>query len=729
MSEDVVHPVEELDAPTETESTLFSDSESTPLVAAPSDEKDDPKADDVYLRTSMLGCYEMIEEVSRSKEKALPGASIFEHVEGFRQDLPYVMRFLKDCAEQGGTLLLVAWLVFRMLLAASPAISLYFSAQLMNFIQALIRQEQGATNVGYPEFYHVAGSVLLWRLVNVQAESFFDRNIERPLQHRINSFFEEKLFQAKARLDLPTSSNPIVEARFGDIAPDWVKNQGWRMLSVFAVVPSSILSIIAQVSVLYGLIQSEGGGWFALFAAVGPILDSFSWSSHDSKVFYVHLINPLLKRMKEMKAYVDQSHFRRQIIADGLQSFISKEYHRARAALTLRSMGSAREIYYDRKTLVETVVPFVTALLDEAPTVLFAFQSLHNGKALPLASLTLISSTVSSITWQLRETGDEFQSMTGFHKNVRALYEVMEWENEMKDGELSYPKDEKSEGMKIEFRSVSFKYPREDNDVLSDLSFVIQPGQLCVIVGENGCGKTSTVNLIGRMYDVTKGNILIDNVPIQDWRGDDLRRTQAVLYQNFHHYRTTLGENIGYGDIDQLQNHERIRACAEAAGALSFIEKQPSGFDSEVYSQYSEWSELSNIKADGPLQKRIDELERSVHLSGGQWQRLAIARTFMRVMRDEKDKNAPNTRLLCYDEPSSALDPKAEYELFEKLRTERGKRTLIFITHRFGHLTKHADVILYMKEGRIIEQGTHAELVALGGSYANLYNVQAQAFQ
>ena len=93
---------------------------------------------------------------------------------------------------------------------------------------------------------------------------------------------------AKARLDLPTSSNPIVEARFGDIAPDWVKNQGWRMLSVFAIVPSSILSIIAQVSVLYGLIQSEGGGWFALFAAVGPILDSFSWSSHGSKGGVAH---------------------------------------------------------------------------------------------------------------------------------------------------------------------------------------------------------------------------------------------------------------------------------------------------------------------------------------------------------------------------------------------------------------------------------------------------------
>ncbi|KAF8324015.1 P-loop containing nucleoside triphosphate hydrolase protein, partial [Clavulina sp. PMI_390] len=348
---------------------------------------------------------------------------------------------------------------------------------------------------------------------------------------------------------------------------------------------------------------------------------------------------------------------------------------------------------------------------------------------LPLASLTLISSTASSITWRLRETGNEFRNMTSFHKSVRTLYEVIEWGNEMKDGKINYPNDGQSDGMKIEFRSVSFKYPQKDDDVLSDLSFVIQPGQLCVIVGENGCGKTSAVNLLGRMYEATEGEILVDDVPICDWKGDDLRRSQAILYQNYYHYWTTIGENIGYGDIRQFENRQRIRKCAEAAGALSFIEKQPLGFDTQVYPRRSQWSETHKMKPDGPLEKKVQELERSLDLSGGQWQRLAIARTFMRIIRDEDGKSVPATRLLCFDEPSSALDPKAEFELFQKLRAERGKRTLIFITHRFGHLTKHADIILYMKEGRIIEKGTHAELVALGGSYAQLYNVQAEAFQ
>ncbi|KAF8307959.1 hypothetical protein DL93DRAFT_1972807 [Clavulina sp. PMI_390] len=303
MSEDATATsslLENIDTSPDTESTAFSDSasdndfehEQSPKIPLSKGKDADDQEDDLYLQTSTLGCYEMIEEISRSRKKRFPGVGLLEHVEGFREDWPYVARFLGDCAEQGGAPLLALWLIARVILAASPAISLYFSARLMNFIQALIRQETGKQIIGFSEFYHVAGSVLVWRLLNVQADSVFERHIERPLQHRINSFFQERLFQARARLDLPTSSDPIVEARFGDIGPDWVKDQGWRMLSTFAVVPSSIFSIIAQISVLYGLIQSEGGGWFAIFAAVGPILDFLTWNlgySRGRGIYYIGL--------------------------------------------------------------------------------------------------------------------------------------------------------------------------------------------------------------------------------------------------------------------------------------------------------------------------------------------------------------------------------------------------------------------------------------------------------
>ncbi|KAF8302588.1 P-loop containing nucleoside triphosphate hydrolase protein [Clavulina sp. PMI_390] len=729
MAEDGTSPQDSL-LTSDAESTISSDFDPTPLVPPSKNEKDENSKDEaVYLRTTPLSCYEMIEEVSRSKERALPGLNLLHHVGAFLKDLHYAIRFMKDCVEHGGGGLLTIWLIYRLASASFSAISLYFSSQLMNFIQALIRQEQATKTVGYPEFYRAAGSLIVWKLFEVQTNRLFYQRIQRPVRYRINAFFEDKIFQAKARLDLPTWSDPIVKAKFEDIMPHAVRDKGWRLLHHFVAVPASILSIISQVGVVYGSIKSEGGGWFALFAGLVAIFECNTYEDCSPEVFYVHIVNPLLKRMREVKRYVDSSPYRRQFIADGLQDFMQTEYRRARETLPLESLESAIDIFESRETFMQLLISFATPLLEASPTVIFAFQSLSSGKPLPLASLTLISSTVSSIAWQLRGTAEEFESMTMSHKNLKALYDVMEWENEIKDGEMSYPKAETTAGMKIEFRSVSFKYPREDSNVLSDLSFVIQPGQLCVIVGENGCGKTSTVNLLGRLYDVTEGQIFVDDVPIQDWRGDDLRGAQAVLYQDFRPYHTTLGENIGYGDVDQLDNHERIHKCAEVAGALPFIEKEPLGFRADIFTRRPEWSELGMIKRNGPLQQRINELERSVELSGGQWQRLAIARTYMRIMRDVNNGDAADTKLLCFDEPSSALDPKAEFELFEKLRAERGKRTLIFITHRFGHLTKHADVILYMKEGRIIEQGTHVELVALGGSYAHLYNVQAQAFQ
>ncbi|KAF8307958.1 P-loop containing nucleoside triphosphate hydrolase protein [Clavulina sp. PMI_390] len=671
----------------------------------------------------------MIEEVSSTKLHTLPGMSVFDHLDGFRKDWHYMSRFLGDCVERGGVFLIVLWILSRMIIASSPAVSLYLNAQLMNFIETLIRQEQGVQTVGYPEFYRISGSMIIWRLMLDRIVMIANRQVEEPLQNRVNSFFEEKLLQAKARLDLPTLTDPIVEARFGEITPDMTRDQGWSILLAFAVVPASVLSILSQVTVLYGLIRAEGGGWFALFVAVNPIFEYTSWVDADPRVVYVHLVDPILTRMREMKGYIESSYIRRQLITDGLQSFIQEEYHRAMEALGSRWNQSPRNLYDNQRSQGRVFVSIASTLVDEAPTILFAFQSLHSGRPLPLASLTLISGTVSSIAWQLRRTAEQFQNVTSFHKNVKALYDIMEWENQIKDGELSYPKHESTGGMKIEFKSVTFRYPREDETVLSDLSFVIQPGQLCVIVGENGCGKTSTVSLLGRLYDATEGEILIDDVPIQEWKGDDLRRAQAVLSQDFQCYSSTVGENIGYGDVNQLGNRERIRACAEAAGALSFIEKQPDGFDSKIYPQWPEWRALGLAKPNGPIQKKVKELERTMELSGGQWQRLAIARAFMRIIPGADEKDSPNTKLLCFDEPSSALDPKAEFELFEKLRAQKGKKTLIFITHRFGHLTKHADIILYMRDGRVAEQGTHTELMNLGGSYAQLYNVQAQAFQ
>jgi len=216
--------------------------------------------------------------------------------------------------------------------------------------------------------------------------------------------------------------------------------------------------------------------------------------------------------------------------------------------------------------------------------------------------------------------------------------------------------------------------------------------------------------------------MLLDDLPVESYVAADVRRSQAIMGQDFVKYPLTIRENIGLGCVDRAEDIERIHRATKLGGAFDFISEQSLGFETEIEPRSEHWSSFRGSKEDGPLRDKLKELQGELKLSGGQWQRLAISRTFMRAIDND------DVRLLCFDEPSSALDPKAEFELFERLRNLRGQKTLIFITHRFGHLTKFADLILYMKDGRITEQGTHAELLARGEEYAHLYNVQAQAF-
>ncbi|CCO29670.1 UPF0644 protein [Rhizoctonia solani AG-1 IB] len=192
------------------------------------------------------------------------------------------------------------------------------------------------------------------------------------------------------------------------------------------------------------------------------------------------------------------------------------------------------------------------------------------------------------------------------------------------------------------------------------------------------------------------------------------------MYQDYQYFPLTVKENILMGRPDSTDPETEIEDATKLGGAYDFIQKLSLGFDTDLGMASSGYASMSCGEHEKELFKSIEETEKSVQLSGGQWQRLAISRTFMR--------NSQRTRLLCYDEPSASLDPKAEAETFERLRNLRGDKTIIFVTHRFGHLTKHADLILYVKEGSVIEQGTHKSLLAQGGEYAKMYELQSRAF-
>jgi len=287
----------------------------------------------------------------------------------------------------------------------------------------------------------------------------------------------------------------------------------------------------------------------------------------------------------------------------------------------------------------------------------------------------------------------------------------------------------------VEFRNVSFKYPGSETLALRDVSFKIGKGQLCVIVGSNGSGKSTVLKLILRLYDPTEGTIFIDDQDIRTLKLADLRECVSVLFQDYTHFPLSIGENIALGSPQCAHDSDKVREAARLGGAEGFVDRLPEGFDTyldrpvrDYYSGIPDGTKslFGRPVSFGAIGQAMGGVRSSdsVHLSGGQMQRLAVSRSFMRSLLSE----GQSIGLLLFDEPSAALDPTAEHDLFVRLRNLRGQKTMIFSSHRFGQLTRPADLILYMNDSEIVEAGTHAELMDRGGEYAGLWNLQAQAF-
>jgi ATP-binding cassette subfamily B protein len=246
----------------------------------------------------------------------------------------------------------------------------------------------------------------------------------------------------------------------------------------------------------------------------------------------------------------------------------------------------------------------------------------------------------------------------------------------------------------FEFKDVSFHYPDSDRLVLDRLNLRIAPAERIALVGENGQGKSTFVKLLTHLYEPTSGQILLDGVDLRDYKIEDLHKQIGVIFQDFVRYDMTVGENIGLGRVDQLNNETRILEAAWSSHATEIIDRLPGGL-----------THMLGRKFDG-----------GVELSGGEWQRIALARAYMR-----------DAQLLILDEPTAALDAAAEYDLFCRFAGLTEGRMSVLISHRFSTV-RMCDRIVVLDGGRILEEGSHDHLINLNGRYASLFQLQASQY-
>jgi ATP-binding cassette subfamily B protein len=297
----------------------------------------------------------------------------------------------------------------------------------------------------------------------------------------------------------------------------------------------------------------------------------------------------------------------------------------------------------------------------------------------------------------------------------------------------------------IRFENVTFRYPNSDRNVLEDLSFELRSGQSVALVGENGAGKTTIVKLLSRLYEPTSGRILVDGIELHEYDLTSWRANLSVIFQNYARFHMTAQENIGIGKVEHIDNHEMVEAAATRGSATALIDRLPSKYETTLghwFSTHDKGSELS----------------------GGEWQKIALSRAFMRSNGHASIKQSANgsgngsgkwsdngsdngsanssdngsangsdiasidAQLLILDEPTSALDAQAEYDLYLQFHELTQGKTTFLISHRFSTV-KMADIVLVLENGKIIERGSHAELIADNGEYARLYNLQADRYK
>ena len=588
------------------------------------------------------------------------------------RNLPAVLRFVWE----SGRAVVVLGLVARVIAALLPPALFWVSKLIIDTIVHIIGTHQPA---GTRLWWLVAAEFALAVTTGIlgRAIDYLDALLAGRYMHHVSV----RVMEHAASLDLLAYEDPAFYDRL-----ERARVQATDRLYMIQAMGRLIQQVITTITLSVQIMLFSP--WLLLMLVVG-VLPAFAGETHFAFLGYAKNFRqtPVRRQLDYLRILGGSKEAAKELRLFGLKNFLTTRFK------TLSTKVYEEDVDLARRKAIAGSLLSVIGTAGYYTAYVFAVWKTVAG-VFSLGTLTLLANAIREASSNLQQTFSTLSTIADqalFLTDLIAFFEMTPT-IASKPNALPAPRPIQRG---FEFRNVSFRYPGSSRLILNGLNFYLRPGERVALIGENGEGKTTIVKLLTRLYDPFEGQVLLDGVDLREYNLEDLYREIGVIFQDFMRYEMTARENIAVGRIEQIDNLELIEQSAQKSMADDVVGKLPAGFNQMLGRRF----------------------EGGVDLSGGEWQKVALARAYLR-----------DAQVLILDEPTSALDARSEYEVFQRFAELTAGKMALFISHRFSTV-RMADRIVVLENGRIAEEGDHDALTQLGGRYAEMFELQAASYR
>ena len=588
------------------------------------------------------------------------------------RNVPIVLRFVWE----SGRAVVLLGLIARVIASLLPPALFWVSKLIIDTIYRILTTHQPiGTRLWWLvalEFAIAVSIAVLGRLID-----YLDTLLAGKYMHHISV----RVMEHAASLDLLAYEDPVFYDRL-ERARVQATDRLYMIQAIGRLIQQVITTITLSVSIMFF------SPWLLLLLIVG-VIPAFVGETHFAFLGYAKNFRqtPIRRQLDYLRILGGSKEAAKELKLFGLRDFLSSRFKGLSEQVYEEDVALAR-----RKVAAGSVLSAI-GTAGYYTAYVFAVWKTVTG-VFSFGTLTFLANAIRDASSNLQQTFSTLSTIADqalFMTDLIAFFE-MRPKIESKPNALPAPRPIR---IGFEFRNVSFRYPGSSRLVLNGLNFQLRPGERVALIGENGEGKTTIVKLLTRLYDPLEGQILLDGVDLREYDLADLYKEIGVIFQDYMRYEMTARENIAVGRIEEVNNLELLRRSAEKSMASDVVGKLGAGYDQMLGRRF----------------------EGGVDLSGGEWQKVALARAYLR-----------DAQVLVLDEPTSALDARSEYEVFQRFAELTAGKMALFISHRFSTV-RMADRIVVLENGRIAEEGDHDALTSLGGRYAEMFELQAASYR